>query len=176
MPVTTRNQSKNIQKVEKPASNPVFVLKIKPWFISVVRKSLEDIDKSYDEKERLRGLINTNPNDKNNRIYKKEIRIEHYNTIRRVTEVMYFVEQYYPNPEVRNMPNFGEVVYAKVQDLYKQIRCFKPDTKPQTEDEKKCIAMLIYTLQDVEKMLIPYLSSSQPTKRIRKFVDYTKFL
>jgi len=191
MPVATRNQSKNIsttfiQKVEKPVSNPVFtqqvITKVRPdpnnlfpWFSSVVREGLADVEKSTAERARLRTLISANPDDKKNKNYKKELRTEHYNAIRRVTEVMYFVGQYYP--EVRNlspcMVRFGEVVYKKVQELYQQIRCLDPDTKPVTEDEKKCMVALIYTLQDVEKMIIPYLPSDKSAKRIRKFVDYT---
>jgi hypothetical protein len=191
MPVATRNQSKNIstafiQEVKKPVSNPVFtqqvITKVRPdlnnlipWFSSVVKEGLADVERYNAEKVRIRNLMLANLDNKKNKNYEKELRMEHYNSIRRVTEVMYFVGQYYP--EVRNlspsMVRFGEVVYAKVQDLYQQIRCLDPDTNPETEDEKQCIAALIYTLQDVEKMIIPYLASDKPTKRIRKFVDYT---
>jgi hypothetical protein len=191
MPVATRNQSKNIsaafiQEVKKPVSKPVLtqqvITKVRPhpnnlwpWFSSVVKEGLADVEKYNAEKARLRKLIEENPDDKKNKNYKREIRVEHYNSIRSVTEVMYFVGQYYP--EVRNlshsMISFAGVVYAKVQQLYKQIRCLDPDVKPETEDEKKCIAALIYTLQDVEKMIISFLPQEHVTKRIRKFVDYT---
>jgi hypothetical protein len=139
-------------------------------------EGLAEVKKSNNEFVRLRKLVKANPHDKKNKIYKKEIRVEHYNAIRRVTEVMYLVGEYYP--EVRNLSpvfvnRFAEVVYAKVQELYKQIGCLDLDVKPETEDEKQCIAALIYTLQDVEKMIIPYLPSDKPAKRIRKFVDYT---
>jgi hypothetical protein len=189
MPVATRNQSKNIstafiQEVKKPVSNPVFtqqvITKVRPdlnnlipWFSSVVKEGLADVERYNAEKVRLRNLIAANLDNKKNKNYEKELRMEHYNSIRRVTEVMYFVGQYYP--EVRNlspsMVRFGEVVYKKVQELYKSIRCL--DLKPVTEDEMKCIVALIYTLQDVEKMIIRYLPQEHATKRIRKFVDYT---
>jgi hypothetical protein len=192
MPVVTRNQSKNvsttfIQEVAKPVSNPVFaqqvITKVRPelnnlfpWFSSVVMEGLAEVKKSNNEFVRLRKLVKANPQDKKNKIYKKEIRVEHYNTIRRVTEVMYFIGEYFS--EVRNLSHgfvnrFAEMVYAKIQELYKQIRCLDLDVKPETEDEKQCIAALIYTLQDVEKMIISYLPSDKPAKRIRKFVDYT---
>jgi hypothetical protein len=191
MPVATRNQSKNIstafiQEVAKPVSKPVFtqqvITKVRPdlnnlfpWFSSVVKEGLADVEKSNNEKVRLRNLIAVNLDDKKNKNYKKELRMEHYNALRRVTEIMYIVGQYYP--EVRNlspsMVRFGEVVYKKVQELYQQIRFLDHDTKPVTEDEKKCMVSLIYTLQDVEKMIIPYLPQEHATKRIRKFIDYT---
>jgi hypothetical protein len=44
---------------------------------------------------------------------------------------------------------------------------------PKTKEEKAIVAALIYTLQDVEKMIIPFLSSEYPIKRLRRFVDYT---
>lgn len=188
MPVATRNQSKNIsaafiQEVKKPVSNPVLtqqvITKVRPdpnnilpWFSSVIKEGLADIEKSNAEKTRIVGLVEANPKDKK---YEKEFRTHHDNTVRRVTEVMYFIEQYYP--EVRNlspgMVRFGEVLYKKVHELYDQIHSWDIDTKPKTEEEKQSLASLIYTLQDVEKMIIPFLPQEHSIKRKRNFVDYT---
>ena len=181
MPVVTRNQSKNIGKTCIQEVNPVSHHLIKKvrydpnnithWFNCVVEEGIRDVKRYNAEKARLNILIEANPHHIKNKIYKNEFIKEHINAIRRLTEVMYVVEQYYP--QVRNqspmgMDRFGLAVYNKVQDFYNQIRGL--NKKPVTEDEKKCIAAFIYTIQDVEKMLIPYLNSS---KRFRKFVDYT---
>ena len=70
------------------------------------------------------------------------------------------------------MPKFAKCVYDKIQDFYGQI--YNSDMKPETDDERKIIEVFIYTLQDVEKNIIPLVSSEQQIKRRRKIVDYSE--
>jgi hypothetical protein len=192
MPVTTRNQSKmmnasasSIQKVESGfLKYPSAILDLEkqekqiaeltqsdslknvrpdtqdaiyPWFINTLKKSLVAIDEIKLEKKssHLCGE-------------KDKLRVLHYEQLRHVTEMMFMVGQYYPT--VRNLSPkmliFGQVAYAKVKQLYKEIRVYT-DYKPKTQEENEIIAALISTLHDVEKTLIPY------TKRHRNVVDYT---
>jgi hypothetical protein len=69
------------------------------------------------------------------------------------------------------MDKFSKVVYAKIQDLYQQIRT--SDKKPETENERKSVVAVINVLQDVEKNIIPLHPADVPLKRRRNFVDYT---
>jgi hypothetical protein len=175
MPVTTRNQSKmistndfSIQKVEKPlttSTSPTAEKKVSRIMLlwpALLMKRLNDFDKNNAKQKRLQSLG-----------AKEEARVLYYDTIRRVTEVMYIVEQYYPTVSSMSpsMPNFAKTIYDKVQKLYQEIR--SSELKPKTKEEKEIVAALIYTLQDVEKMIIPFLSSEYPIKRLRRFVDYT---
>ena len=91
MPVATRNQSKNIstafiQEVKKPVSNPVFtqqvITKVRPdpnnlipWFSSVVKEGLADVERYNAEKVRIRTLIAANLDNKKNKNYEKEQQI-----------------------------------------------------------------------------------------------------
>lgn len=178
MPVTTRSQSKNINtstfsipKVEKQLIkatrqqnvnvNLITKNPIRSWFISTVQQRLNEIEKNNVEKRRL-----------NKGRHKDKARILHYDNIRVATEIMYFIEQYYPSVRVSfNSHVFNKTVYDKVHDFYVQIR--NTIIKPETKEEKAIVDIFIYTLQDVEKMIVPYLPQEHVTKRIRKFVDYT---
>jgi hypothetical protein len=188
MPVTTRNQLKNIISYENSSAlqevkKPLSITKVSSgknnilsWFISVTIKGLVDIDTNTKKIHLLKKLITQNPDIKNINDYKREIRTIYYSSLRHITEILYLVEKYYP--EVHNLSDgmirFSKVVYNKVQELYGQIRSSSSSSyKPETEDEKKSIVALISTLQDVEKMIIPYLPSDEPIKRRRNFVDYT---
>ncbi len=173
MPVTTRSQLKNISAstlaFAKPVEKPITKVRpdtqeaILPWFVATIKEGLADVEKYNLEKYKARLY---QENDK--------IRMYYYDTIRRVTEMMYIISHYFPTviSMSLNMSKFGQVVYAKVQELYKRIRAEKI-YKPETQEEKEIVAAFIYTLQDVEKMIIQYLPVEQPIKRVRKLVDYT---
>lgn len=192
MPVTTRNQSRMIintiiDSQKKPQStNPVTkeqaVVKVRPdlnnllpWFVSVAKEALKDIEKCNENKLKIKDLINSDANkcSISKEALENEYRTLYFDNVRRATELMFFVDQYLP--EVRNlspsMQRFSKVVYTKVQDLYDQIRT--SDIKAKTDEEYKVVVSLITTLQDVEKNIITILPSDQQVKRRRNFVDYT---
>lgn len=188
MPVITRNQRiNNVASMEKPQSlNPVVNQQVTgkvrpdlnnllPWFASVVKEGLKDIEIANREKLHVRHLIkfHTHNSVSSKVARERELRTIHFDNIRRATELMFFVDQYLP--EVRNlspsMERFTKAVYAKIQDLYQQIRA--ADVKPETDDERRAVVAMIYVLQDVEKNIIPLLPADVLLKRRRNFVDYT---
>lgn len=189
MPVTTRNQDKkaSVSKLQVPVINKpekvrlyyaepssYTVNELRVWFISLMSKRLSEVEKNQAKKLELKKLIQSNLVSS---FFKPALenkhRTLHFDNIRDVTEVMFFVDKYLP--EVYNlsprMEKLTKSVYKKVQDLYQQIR--DNIIKPETDDEHKSVDALIYTLQDVEKTVIPLLPSDQQLKRRRKFVCYT---
>ena len=185
MPVTTRNQRLNnvasLEKLQapKPVANQQVIGKVRPdtnnllpWFTSVFKERMNEIDKIIMIKINLQHMINHRQIIQK-RIIEKRIRLTHFDTIRQITEVMFFVDQYLP--EVYNLyplaEKFTKTVYEKVQDLYNQIRT--SNLKPETDDEYKAVAAMITVLQDVEKNIIPLLPRNVLLKRRRNFVDYT---
>jgi len=188
MPVITRNQRKNIvasfEKLQpsEPVVNQQVIEKVRPdpnnllpWFVSVAKEGINEVEKSRQKQLEIKHLIMCGPKNylKSKETMENEVRTLHFDNIRRATELMFFIDQYLP--EVRNlspsMDKFSKVVYAKIQDLYQQIRT--SDIKPETDDERRAVVAMIYVLQDVEKNIIPLLPADVLLKRRRNFVDYT---
>jgi len=185
MPVTTRNQSRNISSfvpsvkqqrvtsVYQPIKVRPNLYNLLPWFTSVIKEKLADVNKHNQIKLHLQNEVKLLKNKKMVKKNSSTIRNIYFDNIRRVTELMFFVDEYLP--EVygisSNMPKFAKCVYDKIQDFYGQIH--NSDMKAETDEERKIIEVFIYTLQDVEKNIIPLVSSEQQIKRRRKIVDYT---
>lgn len=188
MPVITRSQSlmkNNVASLEK-CQDRNFVINQKinvkvspnmdnllPWFTSVAKEYLADIEKNRQKNQILYCVVSECKNEKMTKKNKNIIRTNYFDNIRRATELMFFVDKYLP--EVYNlspkMPNFAKCVYNKVQEFYQDI--YNSSIKPETDEERKVISSLIYTIQDVEKNIIPLLPTDQQLKRKRNVVDYT---
>ena len=198
MPVTTRNQSTRITLDIQEVKNTVAQVKNKSvelvknntstsiekvspdqlnllhWFTSVIKGGIADMDNNKKKRFEL-AIQSKQPNITYTEkiVIEKERRTLHFDNIRIATELMFFVEQYLP--EVYSissgMDKFVQVVYTKVQDLYQQIHT--NEYIPTSDDEIKSVVSLLYTLQDCEKMVIPFISSDFKMKRRRNNVDYT---
>jgi hypothetical protein len=186
MPVTTRNQRINNvasqEKLQAPrqVSNPHVNKKVRPdpnnllpWFVSVIKKALSEIDQNNTRKSVIKSMLFKCPDSEISKAnMEKDLRTVHFDSIRQATELMFFIDQYLPEVySIASMEKFTEVVYNKIQVLYNQIRT--ADIKPETDDEYKTIMAVIGVLQEVEKNIIPLLPADQPLKRRRNFVDYT---
>ena len=188
MPVITRNQRKNIvaslekhQAIE-PVVNHYVIEKVRPhlnnllsWFISVANEKIKEV-KKYDLKQiEIRHLIKCRPKKylKSKKTMESEVRTLHFDNIRRITELMFFVEQYLP--EVYNLSSsidkFSKLLYVETRLICRGI-CGS-DMKPETEDERNAVIAIINVFQDFEKNIIPLLSADVSLKRLGNFVDYT---
>jgi len=120
---------------------------ITSWFIAIIKKGLNDIDDYDNEKDHLYSL----------KFYNK-VRHVCYNKLRRLTEMMYIIEQYFPLVDLEApYPSFAKLVYKKIQMFYTDISKTNMYKKPKTKEEKKILIALITTLQNVEKMIINYI-------------------
>lgn len=146
-----------------------------PWFVSVIKERLKDLKLIYQYSKGIAIELkypNTTCIKRQN--LKAEMRKLYYDNIRNATEIMYFIEQYLPDVYSMSsrMPRFVEVVYNKIQEFYYTVRSGSITYNQITIDEYNCISSLLKTLQDCEKIVIPFLRSDFPVKRMRTFVDY----
>lgn len=179
MPVMTRNQcinktaslkavqhvKPNLNETVKPTVNMLH------WFIATVKEGLVFIEK-HDTYVRQIKVMSLRQGHRANG-YKQQLRFLHFDRIRRMTEMMYFIDQYLLEAYYRSfkMGEFIKTLYNKIQELYRDIHTI--EIQPETDDERKTIAALIYIIQDLEKTVIPLLQPELPMKRNRKVVDYT---
>jgi len=182
MPAITRNKSQMIMKniiSSKSVINQQVIKKVRPdstnmvdWFKSVIQKSCVEIDQNNTRKAELEKHLKCLDSHFLKPILENELRTLHFDNIRYITELLFFIEQYFPEVSIiYPMPAFAKVIYQKVQELYKQIH--DDIYKPKTEDDHKVAVAIISVLKDVEKNIIPLLPSNVPLKRRRNFVDYT---
>lgn len=183
MPVVTRNQYKNscssvIKEVKKQTINPVIRPNINnllpSWLFVTLCEGYSEINKLYDKKTELRSIINTTVSSKNKNALEKQFRILHYDRIRYITELMYITSEYLPQVVsiYHGLSKFIIIIYNKIQEFYLQIR--ENEIKPETVDEYKVTAAFVYTLQDTEKSVLPFLPSEFKIKRNHNCIDYIK--
>jgi hypothetical protein len=172
MPVLTRSQTLKMKENNSPIINNSHIetkafnkvrpdpKNLLPWFIAITKEGISRAEKmNMKKRESKKG---------------SELRSIHFDLIRSITETFYIINEYFPlvaKQATTDLSKLVKVIYNKVQDFYLQMRSCP--IKPSTTYEIQVLACLIYTLQDVEKMIIPLLPQEMETKRIRNYVSYT---
>ena len=164
---TDSSKSVNTEKVG-PYSK-----KLLNWFSKVIKEKIAKVEENNIKTGQLKIMTLTMKNNRSD--LSQQIKEVQFDTLRQISEIMYIVNEYLP--EVyninRKLIKFVKVVYERIQTLYYDF--YNSKIKPKTEEEKMVVKNFIYSMEEVEKMVIPLIEESEalPLKRIRKIVDYT---
>ena len=178
MPVVTRSQSIKIQeqsikkqpiqeqpikKQEQPIQEDEKTVLLR-WFTKVIKQNLLDINKNVNEKRTYRAVLNTKHDYSNNESQYRRI---HYDLIRRMTEMFYTINMYYPLVESSKTNSLTIVMYNRIIYMYGELYD-NVELMPKNYDEYKVMYALLTEFKDAEKMLIQYIPYYQHFNVIQK--------
>lgn len=162
MPVVTRSRSQcnsvtsnatnsvvnnvvnNVIKVESEDSHSQLGNKASR-FISVCNKYLAESEALRKKKENSLLLGNTS-----------EAEVQHFDNVRIVTELIYIINQHFPDictEDTSRFPNARRAIYDRIREVYGHIT--NNEIIPKTREELSSTKSLIEEFQVAEKMLMP---------------------
>ena len=161
MPVVTRSQSIKIQEQPIQEDNTGILLH---WFQNVIRQNILDINKNLNEKRKFELVLNENNESQFRRI--------HYDLLRRITEMFYTINMYYPLVESSKTNSLTITMYQRIMhlygELYDELYDLNVELMPKNYDEYKVMSALLTELKDAEKMLIQYVPYDKQFKQHEK--------